>query len=461
MSPFCDRRDDVQRVVPVLAAVASWRRGPRTIRPAGSRSRRRRCCRSRRVDVDGGLVLREAAVLRVRPRVVALLAQPPDQVLVDPVERLGLGVHPGLRALGDVRSERDVAEHERAGHVRGRRRALREPRRARRAGRRPGGQNQKAAMAPMAATTRSRFTVTLPSGATSAPGTGGAPGGRLYALRAICTRRLAYFAGDDPARRRFSSPSRSRSAWRAWPTASRSRPDRGAKLAARDDGSAHAAGNSFPGGREDPADGRGGRKAASSAARRRAAAAPSPSASRRDHRPLRPAARGRGRLTRLTRGDQALPAGLPGSAARLLGALLRASEERPRDAIELSRDPRRILAEIEAVLEDPLGRVLDLRPRRDRRHAPDRGDAVEEDTGAARFHGRVEERIRPAHRLSDGTVRPVRATIRWPSGLLANSTNRQASSLAGRRLAMQYASECRIPAGCPGRAAARRPSRSR
>ena len=49
--------------------------------------------------------------------------------------------------------------------------------------------------------------------------------------------------------------------------------------------------------------------------------------------------------------------------------------------------------------------------------------------------------------LSDGTVRPVCAAIRWPSGPSANSMNFQAASLWSEASAMQYASECRIPAG--------------
>jgi hypothetical protein len=126
--------------------------------------------------------------------------------------------------------------------------------------------------------------------------------------------------------------------------------------------------------------------------------------------------------------------------------MLGAGEERPGRLVDPLRDPGGRDALLDALLEDRVDRVLDLRPRRDRRHPADRRDAVQ---NACAFRGLTLGSRNAGEReteISEGTVRPVRATTRCPSGPSANSMNLHAESFRLDAAARQYASECRMPA---------------
>ena len=150
--------------------------------------------------------------------------------------------------------------------------------------------------------------------------------------------------------------------------------------------------------------------------------------------------------------------------AKLSPAIIGTNPRRARRSASVSAiispTPRRRPALVEALLQDRVRRVLDLGPRRDVRHPADHRDRVEEYLRVRRLRGRVQERLRLGHRHErrDGAARL--ATIGAPSGPSANSTNLQAASLFSDALVMQYASECRMPAGSARAAAGRRPSRN-
>ena len=117
-----------------------------------------------------------------------------------------------------------------------------------------------------------------------------------------------------------------------------------------------------------------------------------------------------------------------------------------RRRFELGDDLVDRLAEVHAVLEDPLARVLDLGPGRDRRHAADVLDPVEEDARVRRLRVRVEERVRLGDRLA--ATAPCGRSRRRPARPPARARTRRTATPRPSRPTPSSCSR-RPSGGCP------------